>query len=257
MPAMPDDVSVGRQVQAVRLARGLRQADVAVRAGVSRASVSRLERGQFEGMTIATIRAISRAMRMPGLARLGWVGPEVDRLLDRVHATMVEQAAGCLERVGWSLAPEHSFSHFGERGAVDLLGWHAATRTLLIVEIKSRIWDLQDTLSTIDRKRRLLPGLVPGSLGWQPRHVGVLLVMPETRGHRRVVERHAATFRAALPARQVEVSNWLEHPARDLRGIWFLNNVRGVNVMQRSTRKRSRKKPGGSDLHAGSAVAGA
>jgi transcriptional regulator with XRE-family HTH domain len=36
---MPDDIAVGRQVQAVRLVRNLRQIDVAARAGVSAATI--------------------------------------------------------------------------------------------------------------------------------------------------------------------------------------------------------------------------
>ena len=244
---MPDDVAVGRQVQAVRLARNLRQSDVAARGGVSRTCVSRLEHGQLDGMTVATLRAISRAMGMPALARLGWVGAEIDRLLDEAHAQLVEVAASLLERVGWTVVPEHSFSHFGERGAIDILAWQPETNSLLIVEIKTRLYDLQDTLSTIDRKARLLPRLVGGSFAWQPRNVGVVLVMPETRGHRRVVERHSATFRAALPARQLEVRDWLEGPAGNLRGIWFLNNAREANPRQRARRRRSRKRPAGAD----------
>jgi hypothetical protein len=43
--------------------------------------------------------------------------------------------------------------------------------------------------------------------------------MPEMSTHRHVIERHAATFTAALPQRQVEVRHWLAHPAGSLRGI--------------------------------------
>ena len=42
---MGDDVQIGRMVQDVRVARNLRQVDVAVGAGITRQMVSRLERG--------------------------------------------------------------------------------------------------------------------------------------------------------------------------------------------------------------------
>ncbi len=238
---MPDDIAVGRQVQAVRLARNLRQIDVAALAGVSAATIHRLEHGQLEGMTVGTLRAVSKAMRMPTIVRLGWLGPEVDRLLDRTHAAMVERVSAELELLGWQVTPEYSFGHFGERGSVDVLAWQAATKTILVVETKSRIYDLQDTLSTLDRKRRLVPRLVRDSFGWQPERVGVLLVMPETRGHRRLVEHHAVTFRSAFPDRQIEVRHWLDRPSRDLRGLWFLNNLHEAKVMQRFRAKRSHR----------------
>jgi transcriptional regulator with XRE-family HTH domain len=242
---MSDDVQVGRLVQSVRLARNLRQEDLATRAGVSRQSVSRLERGLVDGMTVGSLRAISRAMGMPSIASLGWRTPEVDRLRDRAHAAMVEQVASTLSPLGWAAAPEHSFNHYGERGSVDILAWHASLSALLIVETKTRIWDLQDLLSTLDRKRRLLPNLAAAELGWRSLLVGVVLVLPELSTHRHVVARHGATFRAALPDRQATVHDWLRRPSGDLRGIWFLPISHHDDIGQRSRRLRaSKRRPG-------------
>src|SRR5450830_1224526 len=98
---MSDDVQVGRIVQSVRLARNLRQQDVACRAGVSRGTVSGLERGLIDGMTVGTLRAISRAMGMPSLVSLDWRSPEVERLRDRLHAAMVEETVTTLAGLGW------------------------------------------------------------------------------------------------------------------------------------------------------------
>ncbi len=242
---MADDVSVGRAVQAVRLSRNLRQADVAARAGLSRTTVSRLERGQLDGLTVAALRAISRAVGMPPVVSVGWRRPEVERLLDCVHASLVEATTSMLGGFGWAVAPEHSFNHYGERGSVDILAWHPASRTLLVIETKSRLWDLQDTLSTLDRKRRVAPSVAAQALGWRALHVGAILVMPESRSHRRVVERHAATFAAAFPARQVEVRNWLRAPRGDLRGLWFLTNDREAVTRQRAGPMRARRRRAG------------
>jgi transcriptional regulator with XRE-family HTH domain len=166
-------------VRELRQARGLRQMDVADRAGVVCETVSRLERGELEGMTVGTLRALSRALRMPPIVSLGWRHPEIDQLRDKRHAAMVEAVVAELQGKGWEAAPEHSFSHFGERGPVDTLGWHAESRTLLVVEVKTRIWDVQDTLSTLDRKRRLMPVLASRDRGWNAASVGVLLVLPK------------------------------------------------------------------------------
>lgn len=58
--------------------------------------------------------------------------------------------------------------------------------------------------------------------GWEPRTVGRILVVPEDRTIRRVVERHSATFAASYPARNREVRRWLREPAGPIAGLWFV-----------------------------------
>ena len=242
--AVADDVSVGRAVRAVRLSHNLRQSDVAARAGVSRQAISRLERGLVDGMTVRTLRALSRALAMPSVVSLGWRSPELERLTDRVHAALVEEVSLYLETRGWTLSPEHSFNHYGERGSVDILAWHAAHDALLVVEVKTRIWDVQDLLTTMDRKLRLLPGIAARRWGWRATTAGMLLVLPDLSTHRHVIERHAATFRAALPDRQHRARAWLADPAGRLRGIWFLPISHQNDIGTRALRRRASKRGG-------------
>ena len=103
---MAEDVRVGRMVRDVRVARNMRQEDVAARAGVSREMVSRLERGLLDGMTIGNLRAVSRAMQMPSIVGLGWRSPEVERLRDSGHAALVEDVARALIGFGWQMEPD-------------------------------------------------------------------------------------------------------------------------------------------------------
>lgn len=35
--------------------------------------------------------------------------------------------------------PEVSFSIYGQRGVIDILAWHAATRSLLVIELKTEM----------------------------------------------------------------------------------------------------------------------
>ncbi len=85
-----------------------------------------------------------------------WRGGELDRLLNARHSAMHELVAGRFAQLpGWQIVPEASFSIYGERGAVDVLGWHAARGMLLVVELKTEIVDVQDLLASVDRKRRL------------------------------------------------------------------------------------------------------
>jgi hypothetical protein len=48
------------------------------------------------------------------------------------------------------------------------VGWHAETRTLLIIEVKSRIADVQDLHATMDRKCRVVPGLLAREVAGVP-----------------------------------------------------------------------------------------
>jgi transcriptional regulator with XRE-family HTH domain len=238
-PPVNDDYQLGRMVRDVRMARSLRQQDVAERAGVSRETISRLERGLVDGITVGHLRAISRSMGMPSIADLGWRSPEVERIRDKQHASLVEAVACTLTASGWIVIPEYTFSFYGERGSVDDLAWHPLRRVLLIGEIKTRIWDLQDTLSTLDRKKRLVPELLRRERNWRAESVGVVLVMLEKSTNRHLIQRHSATFDAALPDRQVRVRRWLEEPDGGLRGILFLPISRQTDMGQK-TRPRER-----------------
>jgi transcriptional regulator with XRE-family HTH domain len=209
-------------VRDVRRARKLSQAELATSAGVGRDAVSRLERGLVEGLSIGTVRCVSRALGMPSLATLGWRGPEVDRLRDQRHAGLVERVGRMLVELGWRFEPEYTFNFYGERGAVDALAWHAERQTLLLGEIKTRIWDLQDLFSVLDRKRRIVPPLLERERKWRAVRVGVVLFMPERSTHRHLIERHSATFDSRLPDRQVRVRRWLAEPVGGLNGVYFL-----------------------------------
>lgn len=239
---MPDDVAVGRQVRDLRVGKNLGQAEVASRAGVSRQVVSRLERGLIDGLTIAKLRSISKALEAPPIVTLGWRGPEFDRNRDRLHAAIVEAMCRHLRLHGWEVGPESGFSHYGERGSADILAWHPRAEVLLIVEIKTRLWDLQDLFSSTDRKRRLLPPEARRRFGWNPKSIGLLLVMPDLSTHRHTVARHASTFEAAFPARYREVRRWLSNPVNDLTGLTFLPIDQLQNIRQRELRIRARKR---------------
>ena len=133
-----DDQRVGAAFRAVRLRRRWRQSDVAVKAGVSRGTVSALERGHLERMPLATIRSVARVLdvRIDVVAR--WRGADLHRLLNARHSALAESVARFL--VGsppWLSRPEVSFSVYGERGVIDILAFHPPTGALLVIELKT------------------------------------------------------------------------------------------------------------------------
>ncbi len=224
------DQAIGRLCHLVRRRRRLRQSDVARAAGVSQGTVSLLERGHLDLLTVRTARRIAAALEIELAAEARWRGPSLDRLADAAHASQVDVVVGILRDLAWAVRAEVGVSRFGERGVIDVAAWHPATRSLLIIEVKTRLVDIQESLATLDRKRRIGPPELAADLGWRARRIGVVLAVAGDRTARRVVERHGATFDAALPARTRAVRRWISSPVGDLRGVWFLTDSSRVRA---------------------------
>jgi len=126
---------------------------------------------------------------------------------------------------------------------------HEASLTLLVIEVKSVVPDVQATLSTLDRKGRL-GAEIAAIVGWRPRTIARLLVINASRTSRRRVAAHAATFDAALPDRLGEVRRFLADPAgarlrgtpdparAPLRGLIFLTGSPQAPVRHRQPARR-------------------
>ena len=148
-----DDIGVGRVVRALRIRAGWRQRDLAAAARVSQPVVSRIERGRLEHVSLPALRRVCDALDVRLDLTPRWRGGELDRLLGARHSAMHEVMARRFAALdGWEAVPEVTFSLWGERGSIDVLGWHAATRTLLVTELKTEIVDVQELLGTLDRK---------------------------------------------------------------------------------------------------------
>jgi transcriptional regulator with XRE-family HTH domain len=216
-----DDAAVGSVLRAVRIRLGLSQSDVAVAAGTSQAMVSLVERGGLEATSVKLVRRVASVLGVSLPFTPRWRGPELAKLLDERHARIVEAVVGRLRELGWDVRAEHTFSVYGERGSIDVFAWLPEAGALLVVEVKSRIVDVQDLLSSVDRKERLSFDLARG-IGWTPVLRATLLVLPAEHQARSAVARHPALFDAAFPSRGREVGTWLRRPSGGLRGIWFV-----------------------------------
>jgi transcriptional regulator with XRE-family HTH domain len=216
-----DDARIGRVYRTVRTRKRLRQVDVALAAKTSQDTVSRLERGLVGGMTIAQIRAIGEAIGVTLDLVPRWRGGELDRLLGARHSALHEAVAARFTTLpGWSAVPEVTFSIYGERGAIDVLAWHESTRTLLVIELKTEIIDVQELIGTLDRKRRLAPRIA-AERGWRPMVVGTWVIVAEGRTNRRRVTAHRTVLRAAMPADGHAMRAWLSAPSRPISALSF------------------------------------
>ena len=222
-----EDQRTGAALRLLRIRRDWRQSDLAEVAGVSAATISRLERGHFAQLSLATMRAVGAAldMRLDVVPR--WRGGDLDRLVNARHSAMHKAVAQMFAGLpGWSVAAEVSFAVYAERGIVDVLGWHAATRTLLVVELKTELVDVQEVLGTLDRKRRLAP-VIGRERGWVPAQVAAWLLLAESTTNRDRVRGHRAVLRGACPAGGLEMRRWLWAPSGPIRALSFLGTPGG------------------------------
>jgi transcriptional regulator with XRE-family HTH domain len=225
-----DDQRVGAILRAVRRRRGWRQSDVATKAGVSQAWVSLIERGHLGPASLDRLRRVGLALDVSLALDARWRGADLARLLDQDHALLVESTARLLRGTGWTVLIEYTFNHFGERGSADVVAWRTLSGTLLVVEAKTRIVDIQELFGQLGRKARVVPIILAPGQRWKPRHLAVLLVAADTTRNRGVVADHRATFDAALPARNREVRAWLRSPDRPLKGLLFVRPSNGSDA---------------------------
>jgi transcriptional regulator with XRE-family HTH domain len=211
-----------RAIRQLRLDRGWRQCDLGNRAGVSRELVSRVERGEISALPLRSVERIADALGATVDLRVQWRGAQLDRLLDAEHAALQDALARALAATGWSVRVEFSFNHYGDRGRVDVLAFHGALRYLLVMEVKSVLGDLQETIGKLNVKVRL-GGHLAREAGWEhPLAVAPALMIGDSRAARRVVARHEAMF-AAYSLRGRAAVAWIRHPTRNVPNglLWF------------------------------------
>ena len=237
-----DSLRIARSLRTLRIRRDWTQADAARAAGLSRSQYSRIERGELRGVPIDDIEAACRALGADLDVRVRWHGEGLDRLLDAAHAALVDIIVARLRALGWETAVEVTFSHFGERGSVDVLAWHPGTRTLLVIEVKSVVPDSQATISAHDRKTRLA-AVIGRERGWVPVVIGRLLVIGASATSRSRVRQYEDLFAAAYPDRGVAVRRWLKAPAGPLSGLWFVRDSIPDGTTKRITGRQRVRRP--------------
>jgi transcriptional regulator with XRE-family HTH domain len=226
-----DDLRLGLALRAERIRRRLRQCDLAVLAGVSATVVSRLERGEFDRMSLSALRGVATKLGVSLELVARSAGNELDRLINARHAALGEQVAPWIARQpGWVVAAEVSFAIYGERGVIDLLAWHPATGSLVVIELKTAIVDVDDLLGTFDRKRRLAVRIAAGR-GWNARSVSGWLIVGDSRTNRRRVAEHRTLLGTALPRDGRSLAPLFLHPERGPEsGVAFWTNLPGAKV---------------------------
>jgi transcriptional regulator with XRE-family HTH domain len=235
-----DLIRLGTALRAIRIAKGLRLDDLAARSGVSRTVIARFERGEAAGSSLRTLDALARGLDATVDVFVRWHGADLQRLVNAEHSALHEAVAALAKTLNdWEFQPEISFSVFGERGVIDWLAWHPATRTLLVIELKTAIVDVNELLGTFDRKRRLAVR-VARERGWDPVTVSSWLIFSERTRNRSAVERHRRLFDRVFPSDGHVIRSWLRRPVGSVHALSFLLISRPEAATRRRVRQKAR-----------------
>jgi transcriptional regulator with XRE-family HTH domain len=237
-----DDARLGLAIRAIRRRRRWRQIDLAAAAHVSQATISELERGHLDGTMVRVVRKVVTALDGRATVDVRWRGAALDRLLDQRHAALCERVVETLEKSGWNTRAEVSYMRYGERGSIDVLGWHPLYRALLVVEVKTGFGSAEETLRKHDEKVRLGPKIALDRFGWQAMSVSRVLVLPDDRTTRRRFASVRRLFESVMPSSTVDVKRWIREPRRPLAGVWFLPVIARSSLSPNTdTRERVRR----------------
>ena len=220
-----DDSGLGGAIRAVRVRSRLRQLDIATSTGVARTTIIDIEAGRLGRVTVDDLRAVTRRLDMRLDLGVRWRGADIDRLVAAGHARMHELAAAMFRALPeWVTVPEVSFSVYGERGVIDLVAWHPASRSQLVIELKTALGDPQLLMATMDRRIRLAPHIV-SERGWRPMSISAWVVFADSRTNRRRVAAHRGLLRIRFPVGGRDLRRWLRSPVGTVTALSFLTDV--------------------------------
>lgn len=238
--------SVGYRFRVLRHRLRLTQSDVSAAAGVSRRVIGWIENGRWERVPFGALERVAGSLGARLYPNLSWQGEQLDHLVDAGHAELQNNVATMLRSLGWLVAVEVSFNHYGERGRCDLLAFFPTTGVVLVVEIKTAIGDVQATLGILDVKVRHALDIAKEH-GWSDPRIAIpALVIADERQQHRVVQQHAALF-SRLSLRGRPARAWLRVPSAGPSGLllWLpMTNVSVVGVSQANRGRRVRKQAG-------------
>jgi HTH-type transcriptional regulator/antitoxin HipB len=249
-----DDIRLGNAIRLVRQRRGWRQQDLAQKSGVSQSAVSRIELGRIGPQSIDTLRKVAAALEIRIDLVPRWRAGDLDRLVSGRHSALNESVARMFrdQLPEWVLAPEVSFAIYRDRGVIDILAWHPGSRSLLVIELKTELVDINETIGTLDRKRRLARQIAR-ERGWDPVRVSAWLIVSASRTNRRRADAHEAMLSAALPDDNGAIRRWLREPAgpigpvgaisfwTDTRGVGARQGLRPIRRVRVASRRRSER----------------
>jgi transcriptional regulator with XRE-family HTH domain len=191
---------VGTGLREARLAAGLRQRDVAERAGVSQSYLSDLERGHETGASLEALASVAAALGAQ-LAAFVEAQPGAQAPRDLEHLRRQAMLIDLAGRGGWRSSPEHAVAHMPHPRSVDVLLTRAARREAVVSEVWDWLPDGGEAIRGLDLKTLAVRDRL--GAGWR---VQGLLLLRRTSRNRALVRAIAPLIEARYPASS---ASWL------------------------------------------------
>ena len=121
------------------------------------------------------------------------------------------------------------------RGSIDILAGYRPRLALAVGEVKGSIGAMEEMHRRLDVKERHALALGQERFGWNARIVGRLLILPEDRSIRRLVDRYAATMATGYPHAVERCGRGYVSPTALCEGSGFCQNC---GMRSASTRSR-------------------
>ena len=213
----PDDERLGQLFRLLRVRQGLTQEEISIATAIPVRDVRDLETGRISRVAYGRARRLFAEVDARARLAVWWKGAAADRLLDHLHATLVEASGRLMGSYAWQSLTEVTYSEFGERGSIDLFGHRRELSAVAVCEVTSAFGSLEEPIC----QQRF---------GWTPQNIARLLIVPDLTSTRGVVAAHGVTMDTLYPARGREIRRWLRRPQGSLGGIWFVSNPRNTEI---------------------------
>lgn len=221
---------IGTIVLDGRLRRGMSKSELAERSGVSRQMVAAVE-ADTANPTLDIVAALLDGLRLDiEVVARGPVNIGPTRQRDPAHARCSAYLQRRFDAAGWLTAREVRIEDGRYVGWIDLLAFHEASGTLLIIEIKTRIDDLGAIERSIDWYQRAAVGAAR-RLGWTPTRAAPWLVALATDEVDEGIRANRSALALSFPVRAAEMSAMMTDPAGSTLG-------RGLALIDPRSRRR-------------------
>jgi len=188
---------LGVELRAARVRRRVTQDDLAARAGLSQAAVSRAERGRGGSMTIDAWQRLAVAVGMP--LRISFGRDPLADTADAAHLAIQELVLAVARGAGFSGRFELATRPTQPARSIDVSLIHEARRSIVVAECWNTFGDVGAGARSSARKLAEARDLAVSRWGEAPHRVGLLWVVRASAANRALVARYPEVFASQFP----------------------------------------------------------